>query len=461
MTKHRIELPACAKAYLRTTTHYGAERVVLLFHRWLLRVERAVSSVTGSDLADFLASPAGRPIRQLTRNGYRYEVRLYLRWLEARGLAGPFEAQELDGYRRQPLPAEVRRFLLFLAPTHRRATVQHYRFTLRRFHHWLGERGLSIERADRPACLAWAQHLHLAGLHPATRFGLLVCLRKYLDWLWEQGIVPSPGRELLRVGDLPKKPDYLPRPLPPDADQELQTRLKNAGSSVALGLLLMRRTGLRVGELRRLPRDCVRHDNHGGHFLKVPLGKLDSERLVPLDECAQATVAELQRRARDQSCWLIEGGRQRPVSIATYQAALVRVAGDLQFSEPLTTHRLRHSFATSLMNGGMSLMGIMKLLGHRDHRMTLRYTQIADDTVGREYFEALTRIADRYQLPRSTTLAEPLELDPAALLATVLRWVSDNLSLPGSQRDQRLLLRRLNGVRDELERLRALMPPPG
>jgi hypothetical protein len=30
----------------------------------------------------------------------------------------------------------------------------------------------------------------------------------------------------------------------------------------------------------------------------------------------------------------------------------------------------------------MSLLGIMKLLGHRDQRMTLRYTQIADDTVG-------------------------------------------------------------------------------
>jgi hypothetical protein len=50
------------------------------------------------------------------------------------------------------------------------------------------------------------------------------------------------------------------------------------------------------------------------------------------------------------------------------------------------------------MNGGMSLLGIMKLLGHRDRRMALRYTQIADETVGREYFEALTRIAERYEL---------------------------------------------------------------
>jgi hypothetical protein len=65
-------------------------------------------------------------------------------------------------------------------------------------------------------------------------------------------VLAASGRELIRPGDLPKKPDYLSRPLPPDADQELQKRLKQSDSSVALGLYLMRRTGLRVGELRRL-----------------------------------------------------------------------------------------------------------------------------------------------------------------------------------------------------------------
>jgi hypothetical protein len=93
---------------------------------------------------------------------------------------------------------------------------------------------------------------------------------------------------------------------------QLQKRLKQSDSSVALGLYLMRRTGLRVGELRRLARDCVRADHSGNHFLKVPLGKLDNERLVPLAESALAAAAELQRRAREQSCWLIEGARARP-----------------------------------------------------------------------------------------------------------------------------------------------------
>lgn len=45
----------------------------------------------------------------------------------------------------------------------------------------------------------------------------------------------------------------------------------------------MRWTGLRVGELSKLPRDCLKTDIKGNTFLKVPLGKLNTERLVPLN----------------------------------------------------------------------------------------------------------------------------------------------------------------------------------
>ena len=79
----------------------------------------------------------------MTRNNYRYDVRWYLRWLEERGLAGPFERQELEGYHRKPIPEEVRRFLQFLAPTRRCTTVKGYRGELRRFHQWLDARGLT------------------------------------------------------------------------------------------------------------------------------------------------------------------------------------------------------------------------------------------------------------------------------------------------------------------------------
>jgi site-specific recombinase XerD len=255
---------------------------------------------------------------------------------------------------------------------------------LRRFHRWIGDQNIAVAKVDRSVCLAWSQALHECGIHPTTRFCWLVSLCSYLDWRWECGLIAAPGRALILSRDLPNKPDYLPRPLPPEIDQELQRRLKQSGMSVTLGLLIMRRTGLRVGELRRLERECVRADENGKSFFKVPLGKLNNERLVPLDDAALAAMSELQRRARQDNPYLIQGARGRPVAMTTYQSTLTKIGGDVPLSERLTTHRLRHSFATSLMNGGMSLLGIMKLLGHRDFRMTLRYTQIVDETVGRE-----------------------------------------------------------------------------
>src|SRR4051812_32854274 len=113
---------------------------------------------------------------------------------------------------------------------------------------------------------------------------------------------------------------------------------------------------------------------------------MNNERLVPLDPKALEAVQALQRLTDRDARWLVEGARAHPVSAATYMRVLAKVATGIALAEPLTSHRLRHTFASSLI--GMSLLGIMKLLGHRDQRMTLRYTAIADATVGREYFEA-------------------------------------------------------------------------
>lgn len=453
MIEHRIPLPGFATNFLRGATRPHSEAAVVMFHRWLMERGMELSAVTGKELQDFLDRPSGRAVRPRTANSYRWELKQYLMWLAERGLAGPFEKEELEGYHRKYLPEQVREFLRHLAPTRKPATVNGYKATLRRFHEWLAERRIEPGAIDRQTCLSWGQWLYEQGLHPATRVGMMVCLRKYVDWLWERGVTTAPGRDLILGSDLPKKPEYLPRPLPADNDRELQQKLKDDESKVSLGLYVMRRTGLRIGELRRLERDCVRVDHSGGHFLKVPLGKMNNERLVPLDPTTLSAITELQSQARDQaSQWLIEGARARPVSIATFQSNLVRVAGDMSLAEPLTTHRLRHSFATSLMNGGMSLVGIMKLLGHRDQRMTMRYAQIATETVGREYFEALSRVSERYA---SIGAAATLVHDPLELLQNVIRWLAKELCVGRTERQARLLIRRLEAARDDLEALRS------
>ena len=63
----------------------------------------------------------------------------------------------------------------------------------------------------------------------------------------------------------------------------------------------MRKTGIRVGELADLPYHCVHQDSKTNHFLKVPLGKLDSERMVPLDDSALELIEKLQQMTKESN----------------------------------------------------------------------------------------------------------------------------------------------------------------
>ncbi len=55
-------------------------------------------------------------------------------------------------------------------------------------------------------------------------------------------------------------------------------------------------------------------------------------------------------------------------------------------------HSLRHTFATDMLNGGMRLEVLQRLLGHQEIEMTLRYAKITDQTRENEYFKAMDRI---------------------------------------------------------------------
>ncbi len=249
--------------------------------------------------------------------------------------------------------------------------------------------------------------------------------------------------------DKPKLPTYLPRPLSPDVDRRLQQRLAESKSKYRQGLLLMRRTGLRIGELIALPYDCTRSDLEGHTYLKVPLGKMNNERLVPIDSDTAGLIEQLQARGRPNRKWLLESRPGRQTEYRHYRTHLRRLHKQLALTEPLLSHRLRHTYATTLLNGGMSLVGVMKLLGHRDHRMTLRYAAITLQTVTTEYHQALERTAERYSLPG---LANPTaELEPVRLLTDLLTWVKKRGADHPSYRLQAdLLSRRIRRLRNDI-----------
>jgi hypothetical protein len=77
------------------------------------------------------------------------------------------------------------------------------------------------------------------------------------------------------------------------------------------------------------------------------------------------------------------------VTVYTLREVINRVASDAGLPHT-TPHQLRHTYATALVNAGVSLQSLMALLGHVSAEMSLRYGRLFDATVKAEYERALT-----------------------------------------------------------------------
>jgi site-specific recombinase XerD len=444
--KQPPKLLPVTQRFLRTRPHRRVRLLVYVLHRWLDRQQLTLSELTPAHFRRFLIHPGQNRIATHIQVNYGNLLRVYLKWLYDRGLVSFVPAFR----RRRPfaLPATAREFLASLAPTRGVATCKRYVWSLRKFHAWLDAHELQIHRLTRFDLAPWFQSLHRSGLHPVSRLHILCDVRVYLVWLATELPVQTAADDLIRRTDIPKLPKRLPRPLTAAADQELQRRLSAAAEPGTWALLLMRRTGLRIGELRNLEYHCVRLDKHHP-LLKVPLGKLNNERLVPLDPDAVELIRRLQSVGTRPRSWLVPGFGGARMTYDRIRRILTLHSHGLAEPARVTSHRLRHTYATELLSAGMSLPGVMRLLGHRDHHMTLLYTAITPETVSDEYDKALARLTAKYRLPASSPTATP-DPDIEQLLDDVARWLRKHQTSPHSMR---ALLKRVERLRHDLQTL--------
>ncbi|MFD2357284.1 hypothetical protein ACFSTC_60425 [Nonomuraea ferruginea] len=111
----------------------------------------------------------------------------------------------------------------------------------------------------------------------------MIALTGFLTDITEWGWAEAPARKLVFRDDNPKLPQVLPRYLPVDADRRLTEELRDhpGNQLAACALRLQRACGLRIGELLDLELDCVHEVPGHGSWLKIGLGKLETERMVP------------------------------------------------------------------------------------------------------------------------------------------------------------------------------------
>lgn len=296
-----------------------------------------------------------------------------------------------------------------LALTRRSSTMRGYRVTANRFLLYLRVSTPQVEHAAElrrdPHLLGWFRSLaeQQPPLSPKSRWSHLLLLRRLLDELAAAG--HPVADQLIRREDFPPVPVYLPRALSIDDDRRLQEQLRRMGGWEVSALLLLRLTGMRIGECMDLPADCLRHIGPEAWAVHVPVGKLHTERLVPADEEIRAAVGRIKdlRLKAAGPCaaeFLLPRPGARSTLYTRMRTALNQAAQRAGCSAPISPHPLRHTFATEMVRLGLSLPALMQLLGHRDIRMTLRYVQITQADLQREYFAARHKAVERYTVPQ-------------------------------------------------------------
>ena len=160
---------------------------------------------------------------------------------------------------------------------------------------------------------------------------------------------------------------------------------------------LLARTGMRVGELCELEADAI-SQRSGGWWLKIPIGKLRTDRHVPLHPVLVELLADWQANHRPSRTGLLLTNQGRPLNRHAVTRMVNRVARRAGLGH-INPHRLRHTLATQAINRGMRIEAVAELLGHKDLKMTQRYARIANDTVAAEYQSASDRVEALYAEP--------------------------------------------------------------
>jgi len=168
-----------------------------------------------------------------------------------------------------------------------------------------------------------------------------------------------------------KRPKKLPVVLGPEEVQQLLECARPLKQRMLLTTLYA--GGLRVEEGCRLQ---VTDIDSARMMLRVARGKGAKERLVPLSPRLLEELRNYWRTYRPAT-WLFPGIKaDQPLHISTVEKACRHAARKAGIPKRVTPHTLRHSYATGLLERGVDLLVIQRLLGHRSFSTTLIYLHV-------------------------------------------------------------------------------------
>jgi len=159
------------------------------------------------------------------------------------------------------------------------------------------------------------------------------------------------------------------------SDEEIKAILDNARPSVKDFVIVLLNTGMRRGELQRLQWSDIDLINKK---IMIGVSKSHKFRVIPINTTLELHLKELFSRKQKDQVYLFEGKTiRKPFSVEYYTQAIEGTLKKLNISG--NVHAFRHTFASRLVQKGVNIYDVSKLLGHASVQTTQIYAHLRND----------------------------------------------------------------------------------
>ncbi|WP_428739415.1 tyrosine-type recombinase/integrase [Sulfurimonas sp.] len=212
--------------------------------------------------------------------------------------------------------------------------------------------------------------IHISSLQSKTISKKLSAIRSFSEYLNEIGLKVN-----LKADESVKVAKTLPKPV---THQHIIEALQKADLQEKLIITILYTMGLRISELSNLQLEDI-----NDQWIRV-IGKGKKQRDIPLLETTQKLLDEYLKDFHPKK-FLFEKNEEK-LSENSLRYIINKVFA--RISLKVTPHQLRHSYATSLLNGGAPIVDVSELLGHSSMATTQIYTKLGSALKKQNYDKA-------------------------------------------------------------------------
>jgi len=263
-------------------------------------------------------------------------------------------------------------------------TMQSAYQTIRQFFMFLQQEGkTSFSDLTHRDVEAYIEALQNRGLKIATVRLRLITLNAFFRFLIDEKIMDE---KILEKKIRLKLPDILPRAIEPEPLMHLISIITKTRDRAMVLLLL--RTGMRIGELLETTLSDI--DMKEQKIIIYEASKTGIGRVVYFCHDARIALEQWLQQRDDSQPFLFYNKRRGPLGYAASRSLFMKYVKKAGLEDrEYTLHRLRHSFATGLINAGMRLEHLQPILGHTSIEVTRRYARLTDKSREDAYFRAM------------------------------------------------------------------------